>query len=312
MPLANFKDGYLPIDGGQNIYWSSHGNPDGKPLLLIHGGSGHIFDLEKLTAFPQDEYHIITWHQRGFGNSSDFDPDKSAHGIFAHVYDMEQLRRHLDIETWDVFSWSFGAIFMSAYAATYPEHVNSLTSYAPFLGAEEDWDVFLEQNPEKARAFLQHYNATSFSEAKKESASLARDKNPNIQLKEQFDLARLFGYEGSLQEFESSAPPEDWNTKLRQVRLAEDLYDEAMNKLPGRWLLDLGTGNHEFQSIPTSLYFGENDQWAAPNTHIWFVYPYSQQITLDGCTHDIYDPLVQAALAIEFAATPEQSHSFET
>jgi hypothetical protein len=66
-----------------------------------------------------------------------------------------------------------------------------------------------------------------------------------------------------------------------------------MNGLPERWLFNLSLKNSAFHSIPTSLYFGSEDQWVNPNTNIWYVYPYSHQEIIDGGDHDVHHPNVQ-------------------
>ncbi len=299
MSLLNFKEGYLPVEGHQSIYWCSYGNPNGVPLLLIHGGSGHTFDLESLTAFSQDDHHIITFHQRGFGCSKAFDFENAPNTVFSHVHDIEKLRCHLNIDQWQIFSWSFGAIFMTAYGCLNPDKCLGFSAYAPFLGEEEDWDVFLDSSPETARAYLEYYNSNNIRGAKKEAFQRMFAQEESLFLKGEFEKAKIFGYKGTETSFYESKSDLEWREELSKTYLAEQLYNEVMNKLPKRWLFNLSHDNPEFQSIPTTFYFGSDDQWVAPNTNIWFVYPISQQIMINGGGHDVHDQNIQTRMACQ-------------
>lgn len=294
MSLTNYQSGHLDVSEHTSVFWEAHGNPNGKPVLLIHGGSGHTFDLEKIDAFDPNEYFIVTWHQRGEGNSALDDPENAP--LFSNVHDAEKLREHLEIDQWHIFSWSFGAIYMTAYGCLHPERCLSFTSHAPFLGDVEDWDVMFDDDPARAQAFLDHYQASGISEAKREAFKRAVQLPKEAQISDLYKKAVIFGYDGTEQDFRQSKTDDEWDIELKRVRMREKLYDETMNQLGSRWLFQLSHENTEFKSIPTTLLFGDNDQWVAPNPNTWFVYPYATQQMIEGVGHDVHDPGVQSVL----------------
>ena len=53
--VAAYQSGTLPEEDGHNVYYACYGNPEGKPVIYVHGGPGGgttpgdagYFDLEK-------------------------------------------------------------------------------------------------------------------------------------------------------------------------------------------------------------------------------------------------------------------------
>jgi pimeloyl-ACP methyl ester carboxylesterase len=57
----NSKSGYLKVTGGHQVYWEQYGNPNGIPVVVLHGGPGGgiepawmltFFDLRKWCVTP--------------------------------------------------------------------------------------------------------------------------------------------------------------------------------------------------------------------------------------------------------------------
>lgn len=38
--IEPYETGHLDVGDGQSIYWETSGNPDGKPVVFLHGGPG--------------------------------------------------------------------------------------------------------------------------------------------------------------------------------------------------------------------------------------------------------------------------------
>ncbi|MBU0799841.1 MAG: alpha/beta fold hydrolase, partial [Alphaproteobacteria bacterium] len=140
MRKTALKSGFLPTTDGHAVHWATYGNPAGAPLLLVHGGFDHVFDLNRLTGIDFKNNHIIVLHRRGMGLSTPRGALEN-NDLAANVTDMERLRTHLNIPQWSIFSWSAGAVLMAAYAARHPDRCTTLTAYAPYLGSAEDYEV---------------------------------------------------------------------------------------------------------------------------------------------------------------------------
>lgn len=39
-PMEPYAHGMLPVGDGHEIYWETCGNPEGKPVVYLHGGPG--------------------------------------------------------------------------------------------------------------------------------------------------------------------------------------------------------------------------------------------------------------------------------
>jgi proline iminopeptidase len=137
-PIEPYADGLLdvgPGPPGHRIHWECCGNPDGKPVVFLHGGPGGGCKPDHRRAFDPARYRIVLFDQRGCGRSSphaaDPDPAVSAaaleHNTTADlVADIERLRVHLGVERWQVFGGSWGSTLGLAYAQAHPERVTEL------------------------------------------------------------------------------------------------------------------------------------------------------------------------------------------
>ena len=136
--------GMLQVDCGE-IYWEICGNPEGKPALVLHGGPGSGCTPAHRRFFDPTMYRIVLFDQRNCGRST---PSASTSGTsLSHnttndlVADIEDLRRHLDVERWLVWGGSWGSTLAVAYAVAHPEKVSEMILWGVTTGrhCEFDW-----------------------------------------------------------------------------------------------------------------------------------------------------------------------------
>ncbi|HEU4839388.1 MAG TPA: prolyl aminopeptidase [Micavibrio sp.] len=136
-----YSSAFLPVGNGHEIYWEQSGNPDGVPILLLHGGPGGGTSPVQRRFFDPDHYRIILFDQRGAGRSSPF-------GSVEHnsrellIGDIERLRKHLSVDQWHVFGGSWGSTLALSYAARYPERCLGLILSGIFLMEREEIEWF--------------------------------------------------------------------------------------------------------------------------------------------------------------------------
>jgi proline iminopeptidase len=136
-----YSSAFLPVGNGHEIYWEQSGNPDGVPVLLLHGGPGGGTSPVQRRFFDPNHYRIILFDQRGAGRSSPF-------GSVEHnsrellIGDIEQLRKHLSVGQWHVFGGSWGSTLALSYAARHPERCLGLILSGIFLMEREEIDWF--------------------------------------------------------------------------------------------------------------------------------------------------------------------------
>lgn len=139
-PIAPFNEGHLPVSPRHALYFEVSGNPQGLPVVVLHGGPGGGSQPYYRQFFDPRRYRIVLFDQRGCGLSVPF-ADVTDNTTPALVADIEHLRVHLGIEQWLVFGGSWGATLALAYAEQHPRRVLGLVLRGVFLGrpAELDW-----------------------------------------------------------------------------------------------------------------------------------------------------------------------------
>lgn len=122
------------------MYFEQSGDPQGLPVLALHGGPGGGASPEMRRLFDPERYRVILHDQRGCGRSTPY-ADLTENTTWDLVADIEKLRKRLDIERWLVMGGSWGSTLALAYAATHPERVTGLILRGVFLlkHAEIQW-----------------------------------------------------------------------------------------------------------------------------------------------------------------------------
>ena len=140
--IGPYETGYLPLSAGHVMYWEQAGNPNGRPVLFLHGGPGAGAGAVHRRFFDPNYWRIIIFDQRGAGRSrplggleTNTTPDL--------VADIEVLRRHLAIERFLLFGGSWGSTLALAYAQEHPERVAGAVLRGVFLGRAQEVDWFL-------------------------------------------------------------------------------------------------------------------------------------------------------------------------
>ncbi len=156
--IEPFETGVLALDGRHRLYWEQSGNPEGFPVVFLHGGPGAGASPAHRRFFDPRHYRIVVFDQRGCGRSKPFAEIRD--NSTAHlVADMERLRQHLGIDRWLLFGGSWGSTLALAYGVRHPEHCAGFVLRGIFLGtrAEIEWFLFGMGTvfPEARRAFLE-------------------------------------------------------------------------------------------------------------------------------------------------------------
>lgn len=138
--IAPFNTGRFVSGDGHDLFWQECGNPDGVPLLFLHGGPGSGCSPKYRRVFDPQRFRIILLDQRGAGQSRPV--AGLANNTTAHLIDdLEVLRGKLGLERWVVYGPSWGSTLALAYAQAHPHQISGLVVQAVFLGtrSELDW-----------------------------------------------------------------------------------------------------------------------------------------------------------------------------
>ncbi len=139
--IEPYRHFMLPVGEGHTIYVEECGNPDGVPVLFVHGGPGGGSDARSRRFFDPAFWRIVLFDQRGCGRSTPF-AETGANTTWHLVDDMEAIRETLDIERWALFGGSWGSTLSLAYAEKHPARVTALVLRGIFLAREAEFDWF--------------------------------------------------------------------------------------------------------------------------------------------------------------------------
>lgn len=143
-PLDPYDSGYLDVTSLHRIYFEQSGNPNGKPVVFIHGGPGGGTNPRMRRFFDPAAYRIVLFDQRGCGKSTPHACLEDNH-TWALVSDMERLREHLGIARWQLFGGSWGSSLALAYAQTHPARVSELVLRGIFTLRRSELEWFYQQ-----------------------------------------------------------------------------------------------------------------------------------------------------------------------
>jgi proline iminopeptidase len=154
LPTAANKEGHLLVSQipKHEIYWAEYGNPQGEPVIFLHGGPGGACGEKDARFFDPKRYRIILFDQRGCGRSKPnvaHDPKGGlADNDTPHlIEDIQKLRDTLRIkEKMHVFGGSWGSTLALAYAIEHPENLQSLALRGIFPVRKVDLDYFYQGN----------------------------------------------------------------------------------------------------------------------------------------------------------------------
>jgi proline iminopeptidase len=138
--LEPYKTHRLKVSELHDLHVEESGNPQGKPVIFLHGGPGGGTSPKHRRYFDPAKYRIVLFDQRGCGQSTPY-AEVRENGTWDLVADIERIREHLGIERWMVFGGSWGATLGLAYAEAHPQRVTELILRGVFLlrQREVDW-----------------------------------------------------------------------------------------------------------------------------------------------------------------------------
>ena len=164
--LEPYDQGMLHVSEIHTIHYQQAGNPNGKPVVFLHGGPGGGIVPDYRRYHDPAAYRIVLFDQRGSGQSTPH-ANLQQNTTWDLVADIEKIRMHLGIESWQVFGGSWGSTLSLAYAETHPDRVRELVLRGIFLCRTKEikwfyqdgaswifpdvWEQFLNVIPEAER-----------------------------------------------------------------------------------------------------------------------------------------------------------------
>lgn len=166
--IRPYRQSQLAVGDGHRLYFEESGTAEGLPVVVLHGGPGAGCSEQMRRFFDPEHYRIILYDQRGAGRSEPH-AQTDSNTADALVEDLEQLRRHLNIDRWVLFGGSWGSTLALLYAQAYPGQVSAMILRGIFLGRQQDIDWLYQSGagryfPEEWERFVEPVEGVTGSE----------------------------------------------------------------------------------------------------------------------------------------------------
>jgi proline iminopeptidase len=237
-----FDSGYLDVGSGHEIYYEQVGNPNGKPVVFLHGGPGGGGDVNARRFFDPNLHRAVLIDQRGAGRSRPL-ASLADNTTWHLVADVESVRRHLQIERWLVFGGSWGSTLALSYAEAHPDAVSALVLRGIFLLRRKELHWFYQHGaseifPERWQDFLAPIDPAERADL---LTAYHRGLNSGDAEREQ-ELARCW----SVWEGATSSLLED---RDRERAFAADRFATALAKIETHYFVNKGFFESEHQLL---------------------------------------------------------------
>jgi proline iminopeptidase len=296
--IGPFETGFLPLSDGHVMYWEQVGNPNGTPVLFLHGGPGAGAGAVHRRFFDPGHWRVVIFDQRGAGRSRPLG-SLAANTTDDLVGDIEALRVHLGVRRWLLFGGSWGSTLALAYAQAHPQCVVGCVLRGVFLGraAEVEWFMHGLSRifPEAHAAFSGFLPAVERDDLLGNYLKRLTDPDPAVHL----PAARAWSvYEGSCS---TLLPSPDTVSSFAQDRSALGLARiEAHYFAHGLFLPPGGllAGMHQVARIPAEIVQGRYDMICPPQTafELAAAWPTARLTVIPDAGHSALEPGVRRAL----------------
>ena len=292
------ETGLLELEGQHKMYWEVSGNPEGNPVLFLHGGPGAGASASHRQFFDPDHYRIIIFDQRGSGRSLPFAEvnDNSTQHLIA---DIERLRVFLGVEKWLVLGGSWGSSLALAYGINYPKRVTGFVLRGIFLCRDRELDWFLNG---MSTVFPEAWREFTYFLPKEERADVLKfyhkrliDKDPSIHAPAARAWAR---YEGAcstlLPNPKSSSGLISGRAALALARIEAHYFVNKMF-LPDNYFFE---NIYKIRDIPGVIVQGRYDMVCPITTAdaLYGVWPESRYQVIPDAGHSAMEPTLRSAL----------------
>lgn len=127
-----YKKGFFEVGQGHALYYELYGNPNGTPVVFLHGGPGAGFSKKDYRFFDPRKFSVLFFDQRGAGKSKSTDSLK-ANTTKNLIEDTKKIMQHVGFEKAIVFGGSWGSCLSMLFAIKHTKMVNGLVLRGIYL-----------------------------------------------------------------------------------------------------------------------------------------------------------------------------------
>ena len=290
----------LQVSDLHNIYVEESGNPNGRPVIFLHGGPGGGIESIYRQYFNPEKWRIIMFDQRGCGQSIPH-AELRENTTWDLINDIEHIRTELNVSNWAVFGGSWGSTLALSYAITHPDKCSELILRGIFLLRKKEinwfyqegcsfiypdaWEKYLSPIPQHERKDLvkAYYNRLTSS-----------DKQMRIEAAKAWSIweastSKLIQTEKALHSFDQDDVAEAF-ARIECHYFINKAFFKSDN-----WILE---NVHKIESIPMHIVQGRYDV-VCPATSAWDLYnqlPESKFHLIQDAGHSMLEDGIQKKL----------------
>lgn len=299
-PIEPYNSFMLHASELHTIYVEEVGNPEGKPVIFVHGGPGGGLEEKHRRYFDPSIWRVILFDQRGCGKSLPFGEIRE-NTTFDLIADMEKIREKLNISSWHIFGGSWGSTLALAYAICHPERACSLMLRGVFLvrakeiswfyqeGAHnfypEEWEHFLAPIPvEERHDLLSAYHSRLTSKdpeiVRQAAVAWSRWEGSTSKLKKDGKFIEHFGEDKFAYAF---------------ARIENHYFYNRAFFTQDNWILNHA---HKIQDIPGVIVQGRYDMPCPPISayDLHKAWPKAEFLLIEEAGHSLSEPGITTAL----------------
>ena len=142
--IAPYRTERLQVSDLHTLHLEQAGNPNGQPVIFLHGGPGGGIDPVYRQYFDPERWRIVLFDQRGCGQSQPH-AELRQNSTWDLVADIETIRQHLGIDRWVVFGGSWGSTLALAYSQQHPVACRGLILRGIFLLRQKELRWFYQE-----------------------------------------------------------------------------------------------------------------------------------------------------------------------
>jgi proline iminopeptidase len=299
-PRAAYNEGKLQVSQLHTIHFEESGNPQGKAIVLLHGGPGGGCPPYYRQYFHPEKWRLVMFDQRGCGKSTPH-AELRENTTWDLVSDIEKLRQHLDIEKWIVFGGSWGSTLSLAYSQTHPDRCTGLILRGMFMLRQKELHWFYQEGtsnifPDTWKEYLKPIPIDERDDLIK--AYYKRLTSPDMQVRQ--EAARAWSI------WEASTSKLFLDQHLMQA-FGETQFAEAFARIECHYFINKGFLDTEDQllrnvdrirHIPGVIVQGRYDV-VCPMISAWELHqawPESEFVVIPDAGHSMSEPGIMSAL----------------
>lgn len=300
--IENVQSFSLNTGTEHTVYYEVCGNPQGYPVVFLHGGPGSGCNPTQRRFFDPAYYCIILIDQRGCGRST---PQglTTDNTTVALVADIEAIRHALGFKEWLVFGGSWGSTLALSYALAHTDKVTGLILRGIFLSRAGELNWFLGDiqhfYPEAWQALIDYLPANQQQNVLEAYRALVFSEDSNISI----PAAALWNaYENAIMRLIPNIESES----AKPITHAQGLIEVARARVQIHYIVNdcfvngdaMLKAAHLLSGIPTTIVQGRYDMVCPPKTawDLHQVMPHATFVMVQDAGHSAMETNVTSAL----------------